>query len=299
MADPDMSVFMPSIPSTGFTCRPPVSKVMPLPTSTTRGVAAVAPAGSWSRRTSRAAWPSPDRRRGCRRSPRGAGALVPDPDVEAGAPGDGAGLARHPGGVLGVRRGVRQAAGEQLGPGPGHRPRRPPSASAVPVTTASAAGGDDGRSVLAEARRGPRREHGRLDVGRRATSAAGRRADGVDDAAPVAGRAPDRGRRPRQSASEPSPTPTRSTRRTACAPGAGDRGDRARRSARGSWVASTWSASRPRASRAARAPASPGAVGVADDRDEGRAVGRRLARRRSRSGPRRGRGARSRRRCGG
>ncbi len=48
-----MSVFIPTMPSTGLTCRPPVSKVMPLPTSTMRGVDAVAPAGTWSSRTSR------------------------------------------------------------------------------------------------------------------------------------------------------------------------------------------------------------------------------------------------------
>ena len=62
IAEPDMSVFMPSMPSAGLTCRPPVSNVMPLPTSTTRGVDAVAPAGSWSSRTSRGGvaepWPT-------------------------------------------------------------------------------------------------------------------------------------------------------------------------------------------------------------------------------------------------
>ena len=39
-APPDMSVFIGTIASRGFSDRPPVSYVMPLPTSTTRGVSA-------------------------------------------------------------------------------------------------------------------------------------------------------------------------------------------------------------------------------------------------------------------
>ena len=45
-AEPLMSVFMASMPSAGLMSRPPVSKVIPLPTRTTRGVFAVAPAGA-------------------------------------------------------------------------------------------------------------------------------------------------------------------------------------------------------------------------------------------------------------
>ena len=53
IAEPDMSVFMASMPSAGLMSSPPVSKVMPLPTRTTRGVFAVAPSGSQSSWTSR------------------------------------------------------------------------------------------------------------------------------------------------------------------------------------------------------------------------------------------------------
>ena len=44
-APPDMSRFIDNMPSGGLMSRPPVSKVMPLPTSTTVGVFLVAPRG--------------------------------------------------------------------------------------------------------------------------------------------------------------------------------------------------------------------------------------------------------------
>jgi hypothetical protein len=98
MAAPDMSVFIPSMPSTGLTCRPPVSNVMPLPTSTTRGISAVAPAGTWSSWTRRGgvADPRPHGDQAAEPLPREL-ALVPDPHVEVALLRHGPGLPGQPG----------------------------------------------------------------------------------------------------------------------------------------------------------------------------------------------------------
>ncbi len=183
-----MSVFMPSMPSTGLTCRPPVSNVMPLPTSTTRGVEAVAPAGSWSSRTSRGGvaepWPTarmppnPSAAAGARptRAPRGRSVA---PRCAPGAP---------------ARRGSWCSTGwpparaRRAAPAPAPPPACTAAASPVPVTTAVAAGSHPATAPsLGPARRRPGGEHDRLDVGRERPDR-GHLADRVHDVARAAGR---------------------------------------------------------------------------------------------------------------
>ena len=104
-APPDMSRFIDSMPSGGLMSRPPVSKVMPLPTSTTVGVDLSAP----TRRVVEA--DQPGRRRGGRADGEhaaeaflGEPLLVPDRDLEAGRGGELLGLLGQPGGRLEVGR---------------------------------------------------------------------------------------------------------------------------------------------------------------------------------------------------
>ena len=102
--------------------RPPVSKVMPLPTRTTRGVLAVAPVGrvvelheARRGRRGRADGEQPAEPLGPQL------ALGPHPHLEARAAGQRPGLGGHPGGVLGVGRDDGEVAGEHGGAGPHHR----------------------------------------------------------------------------------------------------------------------------------------------------------------------------------
>ena len=204
----------------------------------------------------------------------------------------------QPGGVLGVRRGGRQAAGDELGPGPHHRPLRRPRRPRCRSTTAVGgrlAAGD--RAVPGPARRGPRGEHGRLDVGRRAHRpwpCRRRRAR------PRPGRG-SRGRRPRRPCARPAARPVADADEDDAAHGVrtgrqGHRGRPSRRWRPGSWVASSASASAPSAveRRAGRGVA---VRAVGDRRDERRS--RRVRRVAVGAGRPRGWGARSTRTCGG
>ena len=119
---PLMSVFIASMPSAGLMSRPPVSKVMPLPTRTTRGVRAVRAVGHVVEldQPRRGGGGGTDREQATEAlGPQLA--LVPDPHVEPGAAGEGPGLGGDPGGVLGVGGDDGEVAGQHRGPGAHHR----------------------------------------------------------------------------------------------------------------------------------------------------------------------------------
>ena len=149
-APPVMSRFIVDIASPGLIVSPPVSKVMPLPTSTTVGVPRAAFGGvvvepDQARRRGRGLADADD----AAEALVGELALVPDPDVEAVCGGQLFGLLGEPGGVLQVGRHRGQHPRAPAGAADGDRPLQAragsPSGCSASTTRATgrSAGGSD------------------------------------------------------------------------------------------------------------------------------------------------------------
>ena len=135
-----MSVYIVRMPSPGLRLSPPVSNVMPLPTSTT-WTPWPAPRGRHAPRSAAAAPPTRRRRRARRRTgaraarPRRARATV---DARA-APSSRGGLVRQPGRGLRRRPGCWRGRGPMRSRRPLRRPRSSAAASSAPDSSTSPA----------------------------------------------------------------------------------------------------------------------------------------------------------------
>ena len=217
-APPVMSRFMLTIASAGLIERPPVSKVMPLPTSTTCGVPCGRPCAGCSRAGSAAAGvaearPTPR----MPPKPSAASASRPRPDLEPGLLGEHHGLVGQPGRVLDVGRDRREHPRAPAGAADRERAvecRRRSASSGRPARTIRA-----DRRVLGRARSASGRRRSRAWRRRRTPRAPPSGAiAGIEVATrPVAGGPGQRGAGPPEVAARCSPTPTSSTqRRSGC-----------------------------------------------------------------------------------
>ena len=119
-APPAMSVFICTMPSGGLSDSPPLSNVMPLPTST---MCSCAPAGAYPSSISRGGEADPVHRDEAAEPLRGELIGVPHPGREPGPGGHRHRLVRQPGRGLARGRRVREVTGERhrAGHGPGRR----------------------------------------------------------------------------------------------------------------------------------------------------------------------------------